>query len=99
MSALRTHFPPSFVHGGGTVWGDSVKDDEQAMTGVRDPPAPKSNWGIIWGSIWGGGSVRDDVSVLEDIRSSPFEVKPMDRGNQRIEKSLSRQRAWSPRDQ
>ena len=69
--------PPSSVHGGGSVWGDSTKDDEPATIRARDQPASKSNRGSIWGSIWGGstkdeGSVRDDVSVREDIPVEPI---------------------------
>ena len=69
--------PPSSVGGGGSVWGDSTKDEEPATIRVRDPPAPKSNRGSLWGSIWGGsakdeGSVRDDVSVREDIPVEPI---------------------------
>lgn len=69
--------PPSSVGGGGSVWGDSTKDEESATIRVRDPPAPKSNRGSIWGSLWGGsakdeGSVRDDASVREDIPVEPI---------------------------
>jgi len=68
--------PPSSVHGGGSVWGGSVKDEEPATIRARDQPAPKSNRGSLWGSIWGGsakdeGSIRDDLSVREDIPVEP----------------------------
>jgi len=68
--------PPSSVRGGGSVWGDSVKDEEPVTIRARDQPAPKSNRGSIWGSIWGSstkdeGSVRDDLSVREDIPVEP----------------------------
>ena len=68
--------PLSSVRGGGSVWGDSVKDEEPATTKTRDQPLSKSNRSSIWGSIWGGsakdeGSVRDDASVREDIPVEP----------------------------
>jgi hypothetical protein len=73
--------PPSSVHGGGSVWGGSVKDDEPATVRARDQPAPKSSKGSLWGSIWGGsakdeGSIRDDISVREDIPVEPVRRDP-----------------------
>ena len=58
-----------------------MKDEEPATIRARDPPAPKSNRGSLWGSIWGGsakdeGSVRDDVSVREDIPVEPIRRDP-----------------------
>ena len=69
--------PPSSLGGGGSVWEDSGKDDEPATIRARDGPAPKSNRGSLWGSIWGGsakdeGSIRDDASVREDIPVEPI---------------------------
>lgn len=68
--------PPSSVHGGGSVWGGSVKDEEPATIRARDQPPTKSNRSSLWGSIWGGsnkdeGSIRDDASVREDIPVEP----------------------------
>jgi len=68
--------PPPSIRGGGSVWGGSVKDEEPAMIRARDQPVSKSNRGSLWGSIWGGsakdeGSIRDDVSVREDIPIEP----------------------------
>ena len=73
--------PPSSVHGGRSVWGGSVKDEEPATIRARDQPAPKSNRGSLWGSIWGGsakdeGSIRDDTSVREDIPTEPVRRDP-----------------------
>ena len=79
--------PSSSVHGGGSVWGGSTKDEELDTNGVRDP-APKSNRGSIWGSIWGGsakgeGSVRDDLSVREDIPVEPVRRETRESGRSR----------------
>jgi len=75
--------PPSSpsVRGGGSVWGGSVRDEEPGTIRGRDQPAPKSNRGSIWESIWGGsakdeGSVVDDVNVREDIPVEPVRRDP-----------------------
>ena len=93
--------PPSSVHGGGSVWGDSAKDEELATIRVRDPPAPKSNRGSIWGSIWGGsakdeGSVRDDASVREDIPVEPVRRETRESGEPR-DRSVKAESVKPPR--